>query len=155
MAGRSSRVVVSRKCQINGSPGPRRHQLIPRLVFPCHRGESMYMYTCVSIRVDRSVDINIGKLDIGERPGLVRLRLLANIEGGWLMATVPCSEPFDQHRGTRERAAPPSRDLGRAVETSLCWLAREWKRNLISSHIEFFLRLVIGCNNRSPTRVHG
>lgn len=53
----------------------------PRVPLPSW-GKHIYMYTCVSIRVDRSVDINIGKLDIGERPGLVRLRLLANIEGG-------------------------------------------------------------------------
>lgn len=137
---RSSRVVVSRKCQINGSPGgSQRH----RLILASHR-RSLGVFP----RADRSADINIGNWTWGTSGvdwkgyGFSRVGSLIS-KAGWLMAGVVRSlGPFDQPAGTDDDTGKPSGSKVHTLNggssrgevrtrvreaTSRVWLACEWK----------------------------
>lgn len=89
---RSFRAILSRKCEMNGSPGSRRHQLIPGSYRPFSRpytavygSPHMRLYTRVKL-----VDINMGNWTTGTRgnrkdmlaKGRTGVCPVANIEGG-------------------------------------------------------------------------
>lgn len=94
---RSFRAILSRKCEMNGSPGSRRHQLIPGSYRPfSHSYTAVYgsLHVRLYMRV-KLVDINMGNWTTGTRgnrkdmlaKGRMGVCPVANIEGGWLMAS--------------------------------------------------------------------
>ena len=63
---RSFRAILSRKGEMNGSPGSRRHQLIPGTGHPRVRTRSSMAVLCVTLYERKVSRYQYGKLDYGD-----------------------------------------------------------------------------------------